>query len=72
MNLRKQINQLKRLHFFIEFKSTGSPAKLASRLEISEATLYRYLNELKLDGAEIKYDKWQESYYYQNDYVLKF
>lgn len=72
MTIREQINKIRRLHFLIQKKATGSPSNLANKLSMSNATLYRYLNELKQDGANIKYNKIRETYYYEKEYVLKF
>jgi len=72
MTIQEQITILNRLHSFIQRKATGSPRILANKLGISEATLYRYLKRLKSHGADIKYNKYRKTYYYINNYVLKF
>ena len=72
MNIRERIKKLNRLHFLIERKATGNPSSLAKKLEISKATLYRYLSEMKKEGAIIKYSKDRETYYFEEDFVLNF
>lgn len=72
MIVLNQVNTLNRLHYFIQKKATGSPKSLAKKLNISTATLYRYLKRLKEDGANIQYDKNRITYYYKNEYLLKF
>ena len=46
--------------------------ELAEKLEISVATVYRYLNDLKTQGAPIKYCRNRQSYYYTQPFDLKF
>ena len=58
---------LDRIHHHIEHKSTGSPEKFASLLEISESKLYRILGELRDHGAEIEYNAERLTYQYGND-----
>ncbi|MFK7978699.1 MAG: HTH domain-containing protein [Saprospiraceae bacterium] len=72
MTTRKRIKKLLRLHSLIKRKSTGNPTNLACKLEISPATLYRYLNDLKNEGAAIKYSKDRGSYYFEKEHELKF
>jgi predicted DNA-binding transcriptional regulator YafY len=56
------------LHELIAKKATGSPAKLAKALDISERTAYNYLHELKKMGAPIAYCHSSESYAYTKDW----
>ena len=50
---RAFINKLKRIDYLIARKSTGSPAMLAEKLEISETTLFEYLSIMSECGAPI-------------------
>ena len=61
---------LKRIHQFIRQNGTGSPNNFSSRLGISVATMYRYLDELRNLGAEIGYCSVRESYYYQTEFTF--
>ncbi|WP_455643463.1 hypothetical protein [Parabacteroides sp.] len=49
----------------IQRECTGTPGKLARRLELSRATFFEYLaylrNELMVD---VRYDEYRETYYY--------
>lgn len=54
----------------IQHECTGTPGKLARRLELSRATFFEYLayfrNELMVD---VRYDEYRETYYYgDNDF----
>ncbi|MEM9917955.1 MAG: HTH domain-containing protein [Bacteroidota bacterium] len=60
-------NKLVRLHQLINRKGTGDPAALARRLDISRASVFRYLNDLKDMGADIRYCKNRQSYQYEDN-----
>jgi len=60
----KYINRLKRIDQLIRLEATGNPKELASRLEISERQLYRYINDLKETGAKITFNHNINSYTY--------
>ena len=71
MTFLEQIALFKRLDGLIRRKSTGTPEQLASRLEISRASVFRYINELKGVGAPIQYCKVRQSYYYEGHFELE-
>ena len=58
---------LERLHALIRRKATGTPKSLSERLEISERTLYRHIDDLKALGLPIEYCKCTETYYYTHE-----
>ncbi len=64
---RKFIERFKRLDAIIQNKSSGTPAELAVRLEISESTLYEFIAVMKELGAPIIYDKYAKRYGYENE-----
>ena len=72
MQALKFISRARRLDSLIRRKSTGSPAQLAHRLGVSEATIYRYIQELKEMGAPIKYCRERQSYKYESTFELQF
>ena len=72
MQALKFISRTKRLDTLIRRKSTGTPAQLANRLGVSEATIYRYIQELKFMGAPIKYCRERQSYKYEKEFELEF
>ena len=63
----KYIKRIAILDRLIQIKGTGSPSKLAQKLNISERTLYEYLNLMKDLGAPIEYCKMRGSYYYKEE-----
>ncbi len=72
MSFFNHIYLLERVHQFIKNKATGKPKDFALRLNISERTLYRVLEELKDRGAIIAYNQERSTYYYLNTVELKF
>jgi predicted DNA-binding transcriptional regulator YafY len=64
---RKFIERFKRIDQIIGNKSSGTPAQLAARLDISESTLYEFIAVMKELGAPIQYDKVAQRYYYVED-----
>ncbi|MCL1973714.1 MAG: HTH domain-containing protein [Bacteroidetes bacterium] len=49
---------------------TGTPKELAQRLSISRSTLYEIIDELNSRGAEIKYSRNRNTFYYNNDLLI--
>ena len=64
MTFLEQLNRLKRLHYFISIGGTGKPSECAKRLDVSRTSFFRYLEDLRCLGAEIKYCSDRQSYYY--------
>ena len=70
MTFKDHLLQVRRLHEFIRTKSTGTPETLARRLDISRATVFRRLDDLKALGAEIEFCRSRMTYYYTEPYDL--
>ena len=51
-------------------RGTGSNKELADKIGVSNATLYRIFDELKILGADIAYCNFRKSYFYQNNFRL--
>lgn len=62
---KKFLDRFSRIDQLISTKATGTPQKLAEKLEISESTLYEYFSVMRELGAPIKYDKFKNTYYYE-------
>lgn len=71
MTFREQLTTIKRLDSLIGRKATGDAGRLAQKLDLSKASVYRYLDTMKDLGAPIAYCKQRKSYYYTDpDYRL--
>lgn len=58
------IERINRMYRLIRKESTGSRAELAGRMRVSERTVSNYLEELRLMGADIRFSKTRNTYYF--------
>jgi predicted DNA-binding transcriptional regulator YafY len=70
MTTMKIIFILKRMDKMIRSQATGKPEEFASRLGVSERTMYNYLALLKGLGAPIQFSRVCDSYLYLEDCKL--
>jgi hypothetical protein len=68
MNKFQKETLKKRLLKLAMLKSTGAPAELALRFEISERTVKRLVKELREDGTYLTYSPTRRSYVTDKDY----
>jgi transposase len=57
-----------RLLKLASLKSTGAPAELALRFEISERSVKRIVKELREEGTDLRYSQSRRSYVTGEDY----
>ncbi|MEM7487327.1 MAG: HTH domain-containing protein [Bacteroidota bacterium] len=69
--LAKQIALLERVDQLIRLKATGRPKKLAEKLEVSEATVFRIIETMKELNAPVHYDLARQSYTYSEPTEFK-
>lgn len=55
----------------LEQENAGTACSLAEKLDVSERTVFRYLDELRINGAAIDYSKSQKSYILKNNFDFK-
>ncbi|MBK6620046.1 MAG: helix-turn-helix domain-containing protein [Saprospirales bacterium] len=67
MGLFQRFERTKRLDALIRTRATGSPEALARRLGVSQATVYRWLQELKEFGLPVKYCRRRKTYLYEKN-----
>lgn len=61
-----------RMDTLIQKRRTGTPVEFAKKIKVSQATLYRYLNEMKTEfRAPIDYCPICKSYRYLKNFSLK-
>ncbi|TSJ43047.1 HTH domain-containing protein [Mucilaginibacter corticis] len=65
-------DRLDHLNSLIRKKATGTPEQLAKKLNVSERTTFEYLDILKSLGADIRYSRERQSYYYTLDGTFDF
>jgi predicted DNA-binding transcriptional regulator YafY len=61
------LRRIKFIDQLIRIKGTGTAEKLAQRVGVSRATVYVYLNLMKENGAPIKFCKFRQSYFYDEE-----
>lgn len=64
------IERINRTYRLIRMESTGCLSELAAKVRVSERTISNYLEELRLMGAEIKFSRVRNTYYFDNRFVL--
>jgi hypothetical protein len=72
MKFLDQIQLLERLDQLIRLKATGSPKDLAEKLEVSERSVYNFMEVMRCLGANIKFCSYRNSYYYKDKFLFKF
>ncbi len=72
MNFKERINLVERMDQLIRLKATGTPVSLANRLNISESSLFRIINEMKELDAPISYCIHSQSYVYDTPVSFRF
>lgn len=72
MNLLKAKQQLEVIHTQIIYERTGTPEKLAKSLRVTPRTLRSYLKQMRALGAQVKYSRTRQTYYYTQPVVLRF
>ena len=64
---------IKKIHAKILSESTGKPKELASKLNVSERTIYNYINFMKRElKAPIVYNRLKDSYQYEGNCNINF
>ena len=65
MAIQEIMSRIDRIDQLIKMKATGPPEELAERLAVSKRQVYRYLEMIKNQGREIKYEPLRRSYTYK-------
>ncbi|BFG71376.1 hypothetical protein KACHI17_22570 [Sediminibacterium sp. KACHI17] len=67
MSTRIAIEQIRKINQLIIKKNTGKPAEMAVKLDCSLTTLFTYLAMMRTMGAPIQYNKFKQTYYYEEE-----
>lgn len=70
MSFLEKLRTLKRFHNLIKHTSTGSIPQIANKLQVSRATIFRYIELLENLGAEVDFCRDKNSYYYAKSFDL--
>jgi len=66
MSTEKYLKRIERIDYLIRLKATGKPTELAKKLDISKTVLYETLAVMKEYGASIIYNRYIESFCYED------
>jgi len=55
----------------LELGKTGTADSLAEKLDVSRRTVFRYLDELRMNGANIDYSQNKKAYILKNNFDFK-
>lgn len=67
MYYEETLRRIKLIDHLIHIKGTGTPEELGTKLGISRTAVFQYINLMKEHGAPIKFCKFRQSYYYDED-----
>jgi predicted DNA-binding transcriptional regulator YafY len=70
MNSLERIDRLYDIHRRIKQEETGEPNAFAEQMHLSRSHLYNLIAELKDYGAEIKYSRKRQTFYYAGDFTI--
>jgi predicted DNA-binding transcriptional regulator YafY len=71
MNYSTYLEKMTWLIELIEKENTGPADILAIKIGVSRRTIFRYLDELRLKGADIYFSRSKGTYYMKNDFHFK-
>lgn len=71
MQWLESIKRMQNLHELIKKESTGTPCELAYHFCLSRRQLYNIIEDLKIMGADIKYNRDRSTFYYTNGFDLR-
>jgi predicted DNA-binding transcriptional regulator YafY len=72
MNITDTKDVIERIDRLVRLRATGTPRELALRLNLSERTVFRILNQMKEIGCPIYFNKASGSYCYEQEGKLLF
>lgn len=71
MKINEKALQLKRLTELIELRQSGGVAKLGRRVGLKAKEVRELLDEMRLMGIDVRFDRHQRTYYYAGGKRLK-
>lgn len=71
MKIFEFIEKIAYFHSLIMNECTGTAEKFAEKLNVSRATIYNIIEEMKSFNIEIGYSRTRETYYYKHPHRVK-
>lgn len=66
-----QLERMKKMNLLIKTEHTGNPKEFAGKLGICQSHLFNLIEDLKIDGAPIKYSRKRQTYFYERNFEIK-
>jgi hypothetical protein len=66
-----QLERMKKMNWLIKTEHTGNPKEFAGKLGICQSHLYNLIEDMKIDGAPIKYSRKRQTYFYERHFEIK-
>ena len=70
MLLFETIDRMRRIHHLIKREATGPADEFAEKFNLKKRQLYNILDEFKDFGADIRFSRIRNTYYYDNDFEV--
>lgn len=71
MKIFEFIEKIAYFHSLVMKECTGTAEEFAAKLNVSRATIYNIIEELKSFNIEIEYSRSRETYYYKYPHKVK-
>ena len=71
MDFFSNLQRFHRIHQLISQETTGTPGELSERFRLQKRQIYNILDELREQGAVIKYSNTKRTYYYEEDFEFE-
>jgi len=71
MLIFETIDRLHRIHSFIKREATGAADEFADRFSLKKRQLFYLLDEFRDYGADIRFSRTRNTYYYNNDFEVR-
>ncbi|MCB0517859.1 MAG: hypothetical protein H6577_24835 [Lewinellaceae bacterium] len=71
MTFLEQLHLWQRMSGLIKRKATGPPEEFAKRLGLKRTALFRHLETLRSMGADIRYCRERQSYFFETDFEFR-
>lgn len=65
MGLERYMERLRKFDYLVYHQMTGNPESFAKKLQMSRSSFYEFLEEVKLMGVPVQYNRDKKSYYYE-------
>jgi len=66
----ERLERIQKMNRLIKTEHTGNPKEFAGKLGICQSHLFNLIDDLKIDGAPIKYSRTRQTYFYERNFEI--